>query len=313
MTVQPELTLCFLLHGEDVLLLHRKFPPNQGLWNGVGGHILPGETPKEAVIREVAEETGYSITDPDFAGLLTWDGFEIPPGGIAIFTAQVPHRQFKSNHEGELAWMDREFACTSPEVVDNIHIFLPMILGGEPPRHYHFSYRDGLRIRDQILDLPEDFNPEQPYTPREELIEEVRGDYLISTDKGRLQIDVIKTLLSGQSYWAQGRSRDVIEKSIQKSICLGIYHSGQQVAFARLVTDEVTFAWFCDVLVDEAFRGQGLGKWLVEAACHILDNLGVNDTLLATRDAQALYELYGGFHTLSSPEKWMRRTPPEED
>ena len=62
--------------------------PNQGLWNGVGGHINPGET-REAVIREVLEETGYQINDPQFAGLLTWDGFEIPPGTIAIFTAEV--------------------------------------------------------------------------------------------------------------------------------------------------------------------------------------------------------------------------------
>ncbi|MFW5713535.1 MAG: GNAT family N-acetyltransferase [Brevefilum sp.] len=308
MTIQPELTLCFLLHNEDVLLLHRRFPPNQGLWNGVGGHILPGETPREAVIREVAEETGFQITDPEFAGLLTWDGFEIPPGGIAIFTAQAPHREVTNNHEGELTWQNREFACSSPEVVDNIHIFLPRILAGEPPHHYHFSYRDGVRIRDQIMDLPEDFNPDQAYQPHEEMLEHTRGDFLLSTDKGRLQLDVIKELLSKQSYWAQGRSREEIEQTIRNSICLGIYHSGQQVAFARLVTDEVTFAWFCDVVVDKVFRGKDLGKWLVESACEVLDRLGVKDTLLATRDAHSLYERYGGFHTLSVPDKWMQRS-----
>ena len=307
MTIQPGFTLCFLLHEQDVLMLHRKFPPNQGLWNGVGGHILPGETPREAVIREVAEETGYAISDPNFGGLLTWEGFEIPPGGIAIFTARVPHRSFQSNHEGDLAWQDRDFACGSPEVVDNIHIFLPHILSGDAPRHFHFVYRDGQRIQDQIADLPEAFSLDRPYFPQEAMIEEERGDFLLSTDQGRLQIDVIEALLAKQSYWAEGRPREVIEHSLQKSICLGIYHTGQQVAFARLVTDEATFAWLCDVIVDEPFRGAGLGKWLVETVCRILDGLGVQLTLLATRDAQGLYSRYGGFNPLQEPVKWMNR------
>ncbi|MDY6846026.1 MAG: 8-oxo-dGTP diphosphatase, partial [Chloroflexota bacterium] len=148
MTINPDFTLCFLLYREQVLMLHRNFPPNQGLWNGVGGHIEPGETARQAVIREVKEETGYDIDAPQFAGLLTWDGFEIPPGGIAIFTAQVPHPNFVTNHEGILAWKSREWACTALEVVDNIHVFLPKILSGEPPQHYHFFYKDGVRIKD---------------------------------------------------------------------------------------------------------------------------------------------------------------------
>lgn len=307
MMKQPGFTLCFLRYGEEILLLHRKFPPNQGMWNGVGGHILPGETPRQAVIREVAEETGYEIADPVFAGLLTWEGFEIPPGGIVIFTARVPHRDFFSNHEGDLAWQDRDFACTSPEVVDNIHVFLPSILAGDPPHHFHFIYRNGERIRDQIEDLPADFNPDQPYQPEEAMVEETRGDFLLSTDKGRLQVAVIEDFLSRQSYWAQERSRDVIEQAIAHSTCLGIYHAGQQVAFARLVSDQATFAWLCDVFVDEAFRGQGLGKWLVETACKIVDGQGILDTILATRDAHGLYARYGGFMPLSSPDKWMRR------
>jgi 8-oxo-dGTP diphosphatase len=313
MSIQPGFTLCFLLHGQDVLMLHRKYPPNQGMWNGVGGHILAGETPNRAVIREVFEETGYEIEEPKFSGLLTWDGFEIPPGGIAIFIAEVPHRNFINNHEGELAWKDWSFACSSPEVVDNIHIFLPRILAGDPPRHYHFSYREGVRIGDEIKDLPVDFGPDQPFQPRVEMIEEVRGDFLLSTDQGRLQLDVIEGFLSQQSYWAQGRSRAVIERSVQHSICLGVYHSGKQAAFARLVTDQATFAWLCDVFVDPRFRGQGLGKWLVQSAVRIVDRLGINNALLATRDAQALYARYGGFQAIDAPEKWMRRMGSGED
>jgi 8-oxo-dGTP diphosphatase len=310
--IQPGFTLCFLLYQDKVLMLHRNFPPNQGLWNGVGGHIDPGETPKQAVIREVKEETGYDIHNPPFAGVLTWDGFEIPPGGIAIFTAEVSHPKFITNHEGELAWQDREWACKSPEVVDNIHVFLPRILAGGSPQHYHFSYRDGVRIRDIISEIPEDFVLNKPYQPEFSLYEEQRGDFLLSFDKERLQLDVVEDFLAKQSYWAAGRSLETIQMSIQNSICLGIYHFGKQVAFARLVTDLITFAWLCDVFVDKDQRGQGLGKWLVEAVCEFSDQHGIMDIVLATRDAQQLYHRYGGFSSMDDPAKWMRRMKPDQ-
>ena len=311
--IQPGFTLCFLLYGDQVLMLHRNFPPNQGLWNGVGGHIDPGETPRQAVIREVKEETGYEIDNPQFAGLLTWDGFEIPPGGIAIFTAKVNHPDFITNHEGELAWKDREWACASPDVVDNIHVFLPKILAGEKPLHYHFSYKDGVRIRDIISEIPEDFELDYPNQPDISLYEEQRGDFLLSFDKERLQLDVIEDFLVKQSYWAAGRSLETIQRSNQNSVCVGIYQFGKQIAFARLVTDQATFAWLCDVIVDNNFRGQGLGKWLVEAVCKFSDQHGISDVLLATRDAQQLYHRYGGFLPLENPEKWMRRMKPDQD
>ena len=310
MTLIPAFTLCFLLNGDDVLMLHRKFPPNQGLWNGVGGHIEPGETARQAMIREVAEETGYTITDPQFAGLLTWDGFEIPPGGIAIFTVAVPHRNFVQNHEGELAWVSRDWACTAPEVVDNIHIFLPKVLAGGEPLHYHFIYQDGVRIRDLIEPLPADFDPERTFQPEAGFEEEQRGEFLLSFDKDRLQLDRVVDYLARQSYWAQGRPTEVIETSIHTSVCLGIYHQGEQVAFARLVTDQATFAWLCDVFVDPAQRGQGLGKWLVEAATGYTDRMGIKRTVLATRDAQKLYEHYGNFQNFEAPEMWMTRFHP---
>ena len=99
----------------------------------------------------------------------------------------------------------------------------------------------------------------------------------------------------------------MIERSIQHSFCLGIYRLGRQVAFARLVTDKATFAWVCDVFVDENFRKQGLGKWLIETACSYVDQKGIEQTLLATRDAQGFYFVYGGFQHLSSPEFYMHR------
>lgn len=292
-------------------MLHRRFPPNQGLWNGVGGHIEPGETPRQAVIREVVEETGYRISNPEFAGLLTWDGFEIPPGGIAIFTADVPHKNFVNNHEGNLAWKPRDWACSAPEVVDNIHVFLPRILAGESPLHFHFSYHDGVRVNDRIAEIPPDFNLEESFNPEHGFDEEHRGEFLLSFSKERLQIGTIEGLLTQQTYWAEERSLAVIERSIQNSVCIGIYQQGVQVGFARLVTDDATFAWLCDVIVDEELRDLGLGKWLVQAACRYSDSRGISMTLLATRDAQPLYETYGGFQTLEDPTKWMRRDLPE--
>jgi len=309
--IQPGFTLCFLLYQDQLLMLHRNFPPNQSLWNGVGGHIDPGETPKQAVIREVKEETGYDVEEPEFSGLLTWDGFEIPPGAIAIFTAEVPHPNFITNHEGTLAWKDRAWACTSPDVVDNIHVFLPKILAGEEPQHYHFSYEDGVRIKDLISIIPEDFEINKPNQPDFSLFEEQRGDFLLSFDKERLQVDVIEDFLAKQSYWATGRSLDTIQRSIQNALCLGIYHLGRQVAFARLVTDKATFAWLADVFVHKDFRGQGLGHWLVDVVCRYVDQHGIKRTILATRDKQGFYEKFGNFHNLSSPEYWMTRDGPE--
>jgi 8-oxo-dGTP pyrophosphatase MutT (NUDIX family)/GNAT superfamily N-acetyltransferase len=311
MIVKPNFTLCFLLHEDEVLLLLRKFPPNQGLWNGVGGHIEPGETPSQSIIREVAEETGYTITNPQFEGLLTWDGFEIEPGAIVIFTAEVPHKAFVPNHEGDLAWKSRLWVCTAPDVVDNIHVFMPRILAGESPLHYHCSYRDGVRISDKITELPEDFDLAQVFQPAKGVIEEQRGEFILSFDKDRLQLDVIEDFISRRSYWAKGRPKDVLKRSIQHSICLGIYHHGAQVAFARLVSDQATFAWLCDVFVDEALRGQGLGKWLVEAACRYADQQGIKRTLLATKDAHQLYGTYAKFRPLASPDNWMSRLHPD--
>jgi 8-oxo-dGTP diphosphatase len=313
MNITPGFTLCFLLHGEDVLMLHRRFPPNQGRWNGVGGHIEPGETPRQAAIREVAEETGYHIENPEFAGLLTWEGFEIPPGAIAIFTAQVPHADFVTNHEGDLAWKPRDWACTSPDVVDNIHVFLPQILAGTDPVHYHFRYQDGQRVEDIITPLPLGFDPESPCQPQDHLFEEKRGDFLLSFDKDRLQLDVIERFLVQQSYWAQRRPRAVIETSIQHSVCLGIYLHGLQVAFARLVTDQSTFAWLADVVVDTDQRGQGLGKWLVQAACDYTDRRKIDMMVLGTRDAQGLYQTYGDFECVDDPNKWLKRMYPDRD
>ncbi len=136
-------TLCFLTRGNEVLMLHRNRPPNQGLWNGVGGHIEPGELPRACILREIREETGYVVNNVIFAGLLTWEGFETLPGGLYLFTAAAPDGEPLGCSEGELAWKPRAWVISSPEVVSNIHVFGPLVLSGSPAQAYHFAYEDG--------------------------------------------------------------------------------------------------------------------------------------------------------------------------
>lgn len=117
------------------------------------------------------------------------------------------------------------------------------------------------------------------------------GDYLISTDKSLLSIDSIANLLS-KSYWAKERKVDVIQKSISNSQCYGLYFESQQVGFARVVSDFATVYWICDVIVDEAHRGKGLGKKLIECIVNTEEFLNIRG-ILATSDAHGLYEQFG--------------------
>jgi len=139
-------------------------------------------------------------------------------------------------------------------------------------------------------------------------VERYRDGYTISTDKARLDLELIHDYLSNRSYWAQGRPFEIVQRSVEHSLCFGVYQAEQQVGFARVVTDYVTFAWLCDVFVLESHRGQGLGKWLIECVAGHPDLLNLKLFLLATRDAHELYRRYGGFDTLPKPEKWMFRS-----
>lgn len=141
-----------------------------------------------------------------------------------------------------------------------------------------------------------------------EVFEVARGEYLISTDRARIDQDYVHRYLSEQSYWAKGRSRETQQRAIEHSLCFGVYKDGAQVGFARVVTDCATFAWLCDVFVDEAERGHGLGKWLVETVVTCPPLQGLRRMVLATRDAHELYRRYGGFETLLNADRWMTRT-----
>lgn len=120
-----------------------------------------------------------------------------------------------------------------------------------------------------------------------------KDDFLISTDKSLLNLDIIHGYLSKESYWAMNIPRDVVERSIEHSLCFGIYHQQQQVGFGRLITDQATFAYLGDVFVLESYRGKGLSKWLMESI-HAHPGLqGFRRWILATSDAHGLYEQFG--------------------
>jgi GNAT superfamily N-acetyltransferase len=136
-----------------------------------------------------------------------------------------------------------------------------------------------------------------------------RGEYTISTDRARLDVELIHRFLSESSYWAQGRPREVVERSIEHSLAFGIYLGEQQVGFARVITDYATFAWIADVFIVEEFRGQGLGQWISEVMIAHPDLQGFRRWVLATKDAHELYRRVG-FHELQRVERWMERRGP---
>ena len=141
------------------------------------------------------------------------------------------------------------------------------------------------------------------------MTERRREGYLLTTDPGRVDIDLVHNWLSEQSYWAKGRDRAVVERSIAGSRNYSVFeHAGyddaRQAAFARAVTDGATFAWICDVFVEEQHRGKGLGSWLVESIVEDLALDGVQRFVLATRDAHEVYRRCG-FAALEGVDRWM--------
>ena len=128
--------------------------------------------------------------------------------------------------------------------------------------------------------------------------------YEISNDRERLDVDAIWSFLHS-AYWSPGVPRDVVERSIARSLCFGLYApDGAQAGFARVVTDGATFAWIADVFVLDPHRGRGLGVWLMETVLAHPDLQGLRRIVLATKDAHELYERFG-FVPLPTPERWM--------
>lgn len=137
-----------------------------------------------------------------------------------------------------------------------------------------------------------------------------KDGFVISTDPERLQTDVILDYLVNDSYWAANRTDAQMRSAIENSLCFGVYSDGEQVGFARVVTDYSTFAYLGDVFIVPGLQGKGLGRWLMEVISGHPDLQGFRRWVLATRDAHKLYEKHG-FTPLKHPERWMEKAAPD--
>jgi GNAT superfamily N-acetyltransferase len=132
-----------------------------------------------------------------------------------------------------------------------------------------------------------------------------RGDDWISTDRQRLDIDLVVGWLR-QSYWAADRSLATMLRSFEHALCLGVYRGQRQIGFCRVVTDYATFGYVADVILAADCRGQGVGTWLMATVVQHPDLQGFRRWILVTRDAHRLYERVG-FRALAEPATFMER------
>lgn len=135
------------------------------------------------------------------------------------------------------------------------------------------------------------------------------GEFVVSTDRERLQIDVIHKYLSEESYWARERTQEQTARAIKNSLPFAVYKEENLVGFARVVTDYATFAYLGDVFVLPEFQAKGLGKFLMQTILEHPDLQNFRRWILATKDAHALYEKYE-FAALRHPERWMEKCAP---
>ena len=130
-----------------------------------------------------------------------------------------------------------------------------------------------------------------------------RGKFLISTDRKRLDLDIVHAFLT-KCYWAKGIPREIVARSIENSLCFGVYEEDRQIGFARVISDFATYAYIGDVFVLESHRGRGIAKWLMECIMWHPSLQGLRRWSLVTQDAHGLYAHYG-FTPLESPERHM--------
>lgn len=148
-------------------------------------------------------------------------------------------------------------------------------------------------------------SPRKPLRNIAKVRKELSGGLCLVTGSSQMDIDAVYAFLR-RTPWAEKRSRDTVARSVQNSLCYGVFDGDCQVAFARVVTDQCTFAYLCDVFVAETYRGRGLSKEMMQAIVADPDLTGLRRFCLATRDAHGLYARYG-FRQFEGAEaaKWM--------
>ena len=133
-----------------------------------------------------------------------------------------------------------------------------------------------------------------------------KGEFSISTDKSKLDVDSIHEFLSTKAYWCLNIPKETVQRAIQNSLCFGVYHNGKQIGFARIISDLATIAYLGDVYILEEYRGKGLSKWLMEIIMAHPDLQGLRRWILLTSDAHGLYRQFG-WKEIAEPSKWMDR------
>src|SRR5262245_39162568 len=136
-----------------------------------------------------------------------------------------------------------------------------------------------------------------------------KDEYLLSTDKSKIDVEIVHEFLS-HSYWAENIPLDVVQKSIDNSLCFALYHHDRLIGFARAISDFATFAYLADVFVLPAERGKDLSTWLMETVLEHPQLQGLRRFILATRDAHGLYARFG-FTPFDKPERWMQVHDPD--
>src|SRR5579872_1477588 len=137
----------------------------------------------------------------------------------------------------------------------------------------------------------------------EQAVECHKGEFIVSTNPARIELDLVHGFLT-KCYWACDIPREVVARSIENSLCFGLYAQGEQIGFARVISDYATYAYIGDVFVLESFRGRGLGKWLMECVIKHPKLQGLRRWSLVTSDAHGLYAQIG-FEPLKKPENYM--------
>jgi GNAT superfamily N-acetyltransferase len=145
--------------------------------------------------------------------------------------------------------------------------------------------------------------------PSMKIIEWKNGEFEITTDRDRLEIQTIHDFLALESEWARVIEREIVERSIEHSLCFGVFHRNRQVGFAHVITDCATIAYLGDVFVLKDYRSRGLAKWLMECVVAHPALQGLRRWILVTADAQDLYRKYG-FKPLARPERFMELHDP---
>lgn len=130
-----------------------------------------------------------------------------------------------------------------------------------------------------------------------------RDEFVISDDRRHVQVEGVAELLV-KTHWGHRRPREVVEKLIQTSMCFSLFRQQKQIGFARVVTDHAVFSWLSDVVINDVYRGRGLGGWLI--GC-ILGHPLIAGTqfVLQTTEAAGLYKKFG----FQANEKLMTRIP----